>query len=429
MLDQGTSSSLDDSQICNPKRGSGQHAGRTYSYYAGYSEAFVASAIKGIFLRNGAIVLDPWNGAGTTTNLVSSLGFKAIGVDLNPVMNIVARGSRASKFLTSINEANKLLIPRKIKCEPNSSMDPLHEWFTEKTIEGLRNIIRKLTKTGEGFFDPSESNQISDAASLILICLFSILKSEYNKSPYKSSNPTWVKPISNPSERISIKSSDLERRIKRMLATYANTASPTSARGPEPRLILADSRDLPIGSDTIDAVITSPPYCTRIDYAIKMSIEHAIAFGKKDFDNLRRTLLGTTTVSKKIHSNALIGEYCRDLLRQIQTHESKASGTYYFKNITQYFDGLSSSIKEIARVLKPGGDCFIVVQDSRYKNIQICLDQAVKDMGLLNGLSEANSVTFSSKLTMSNINTASRRYENEHPESREHVLHLKKGAI
>ena len=429
MLDQGTSISPDDSPICNPKRGSSQSGGRTYSYYAGYSEAFVASAINGIRLRSGAIVLDPWNGAGTTTNLVSRLGFNAIGVDLNPVMNIVARGSRAATFLTSIDEANDLLIPRKSKSAPVSSTDPLHEWFTEKTIEGIRKITSKLTKTSEDIFEPSESNRITDAASLILLCLFSILKSEYNKSPYKSSNPTWVKPISNPSERIFIKSADLERRVKRMLSTYASTVFATSARGPDPTLILADSRDLPIGSDTIDAVITSPPYCTRIDYAIKMSIEHAIAFGKKDFDNLRRTLLGTTTVSKKIRSDALIGAYCSVLLRQIQTHGSKASDTYYLKNIAQYFDGLSFSIKEIARVLKPGGDCFIVVQDSRYKNIPICLDRTVKEMGLLNGLSEANSITFSSKLTMSNINTASRRYESERSDTREHVLHLKKGGI
>lgn len=428
MLYQGSSSSPGDSPICNPKRGGSLNGGRTYSYYAGYSEAFVTSAINGIRLRNGAVVLDPWNGAGTTTNVASRLGFDAIGVDLNPVMNIVARGSRASNFLPSIDEAIDLLAPRKSMGVPISAIDPLNEWFTKKTIVGIRRITSKLTKTSEGFFDPSESNRITDAASLILLCLFSILKSEYSQSPFNSSNPTWVKPILNPNDRIFIESSDLERRIKRMLSTYASTALANSAQGPEPILILADSRDLPIGSNSIDAVITSPPYCTRIDYAIKMSIEHAVAFGKRSFDSLRRTLLGTTTVSREIHLGNYIGAYCGDLLRQIQTHGSKASDTYYLKNIAQYFDGLSLSITEIARVLKPGGDCFIVVQDSRYKGIPICLDRAVKEMGALNGLLEESSKTFSSKLTMSNINTASRRYESERPDVREHVLQLKKGG-
>lgn len=421
------SSSQKDYLICNPKRGSSQSGRNTYSYYAGYSEEFVESVIKGIRLNKDSIVLDPWNGAGTTTNIVSDLGFNAIGIDLNPVMNIIAQGSRASNFLNSINEASNLLNTRKIKGSPISPDDSLHKWFTSETIKGIREITRKLTKTNKGIFETSDSNQASDAASLIFLCLFSILKLEYKNSPYKSSNPTWIKSILNPSERISINSIDLEQRVKIMLSNFATTALSTSASEPAPNLILADSRELPLDSNTIDAVVTSPPYCTRIDYAVKMSIEHAVAFGKNNFDSLRRTLLGTTTVSKRTQSDTLIGKYCHDLLRQIQAHESKASGTYYLKNISQYFDGLSLSIKEIARVLKPRGDCFIVVQDSRYKNISICLDQAIKEIGIINGLLPANLITFESKLTMSNINTASRRYETKRADTKEHVLHLKKG--
>jgi hypothetical protein len=39
----------------------------------------------------GAIILDPWNGSGTTTYAASTLGLSSIGIDLKPVMIIVAR--------------------------------------------------------------------------------------------------------------------------------------------------------------------------------------------------------------------------------------------------------------------------------------------------------------------------------------------------
>src|SRR5690625_7356069 len=38
-----------------------------------------------------SIILDPWNGSGTTTEISSGLGYDSVGFDLNPVMLIVAR--------------------------------------------------------------------------------------------------------------------------------------------------------------------------------------------------------------------------------------------------------------------------------------------------------------------------------------------------
>ena len=42
------------------------------------------------------MILDPWNGSGTTTYAASQLGYTSRGLDLNPVMNIVARAPTAA---------------------------------------------------------------------------------------------------------------------------------------------------------------------------------------------------------------------------------------------------------------------------------------------------------------------------------------------
>ena len=62
-----------------------------FPYYAGYQESFARNILANAGLKDDAVVLDPWNGSGTTTFAAAQLGFSAIGLDLNPVMVIVSR--------------------------------------------------------------------------------------------------------------------------------------------------------------------------------------------------------------------------------------------------------------------------------------------------------------------------------------------------
>ena len=68
-----------------------------YNYYAGYSHTFTQKIIESAELSADAIILDPWNGAGTTTLMSSVNGFHSTGVDLNPVMRIIATAKQATK--------------------------------------------------------------------------------------------------------------------------------------------------------------------------------------------------------------------------------------------------------------------------------------------------------------------------------------------
>lgn len=80
-------------RIVSPKRNKRLQTGWEgfFPYYAGYPELFARELLQSAKLSRGAVVLDPWNGSGTTTYTATSLGLNAIGIDLNPVMIIVAR--------------------------------------------------------------------------------------------------------------------------------------------------------------------------------------------------------------------------------------------------------------------------------------------------------------------------------------------------
>src|SRR4051794_27196705 len=73
------------SMFVNPKR-SGAAIDELYSYYAGFSPEFVSAALDRLRLAESTTLLDPWNGAGTTTRVAARRGFAVRGFDINPVM-------------------------------------------------------------------------------------------------------------------------------------------------------------------------------------------------------------------------------------------------------------------------------------------------------------------------------------------------------
>jgi hypothetical protein len=67
---------------------------------------------------------------------------------------------------------------------------------------------------------------------------------------------------------------------------------------------VASSESLPIGDKSVDFILTSPPYCTRIDYAVATMPELALIGYKlnSDFKSLRKQLIGTVARTVILYS-------------------------------------------------------------------------------------------------------------------------------
>ena len=160
--------------------------------------------------------------------------------------------------------------------------------------------------------------------------------------------------------------------------------------------------------------MTSPPYCTRIDYAVSMKPELAVLNFKtnEEFKKLRKNIIGTTTVEKKIiEPQPHWGASCLDFLDKVKKHESRASSTYYYKNHTQYFNGMYLSLVEIYRVMKPGGKFILVVQNSYYKEYLNDIAKHLIEMSLNIGFKLIERKDFPIK-SISSINRNSIKYNN-----------------
>lgn len=401
----------------NPKQtGLGkERATALYPYYAGYSASFVASALKHSIIPDTGAVLDPWNGSGTTTKVCAETGRPSIGFDLNPCMVVVAKAQILQRSVdASLGRILRTLVRRATKLQRVPSDDPLLDFFdgeSSRAIRGFAAAINDvLVDKGILKVDPRERfRDLSSLAAFYYVLLFRVVRKAV--SSQQASNPTWIKLPKG--SKLSLRFDSLVAGLDEELAS-ARGGSLALDQGITPTscdIELADSRDIPLANGSVSAVITSPPYCTRIDYAVATRVELAvIGLGSASgFGALRTSLIGSTLTSKNAGLDALcLPDAVQEVLTRIKRHPSKASATYYYQTFLEYFVGVNQSIGEIARVLSERGAAVIVVQDSYYKDEHIDLAGLLRVMGQAHGLEHRETQDFAGSQTMRTVHKHAR---------------------
>lgn len=409
----------------NPKRYVITRKGRSswYGYYACYSVEFVEDVLTSINLDPEGIVLDPWNGSGTTTYTAETLGFQSVGFDINPVMVVVAKAqSVESRKVLEFGALSRKIVREAEKQIENVDIgsDPLSLWLKPESTRMWRALEQSIQQVFFGKtrvdFTKSDLSEIPESAAFFYIALFRAFRKTLGN--LTSSNPTWFKEPEDKRSRIGPGSGKIkqlfENAVQEMIASdNQNGCAQTLQRVSNKSLIArCPSWDLPLERHSIDAVIASPPYCTRIDYAIATKPELLLLGVKEEyFLGLRNLMIGSPTIKPlipEIHEDW--GNTCISFLADIQKHTAKASATYYLKNHLQYFDAIYRSLCELDRTIKPGGHCTLVVQDSFYKDIHNNLPTIFHEMTNSFGWKLNWSKEFRSGRTLAQINGARKKY-------------------
>jgi hypothetical protein len=391
-----------------------------YRYYAAFSQRFADAAVRIAAENKRCRVLDPWNGSGTTTRAAAGAGLSAVGVDLNPVMAILAKARLAtdSDRLDAQVIADDIV---KLRSESPTPGDPLQVWLRPKsaaTIRMLASAIGARIGTQPRCFAESATR----AEALAMVALFRTVR--VLVQPFEGTNPTWIKTARRPANRVG----PAEDRILRLFTkSFADARAETTqlATAPDIDIRVGDSARLPELAARPTFVLTSPPYCTRLDYGIATKPELAtLGLDERDQRDLRRRMLGTTTVPKTIDPTVIrhLPAVARERLDIIMNHSSKASATYYWKSIAQYFASLFESLSSITSVVDEASLMLLVVQDSFYKEVPLLLPEAIVE-GLEPHWALARSYPFPSGASQSQFNPFGRAYRTGSPAGvTEHAL-------
>lgn len=413
--------------VCNPKRTIESRRGRAgwYEYYAGFSPSFVRNALAlSQFAPGSARVLDPWNGSGTTTEVGALAGFEAVGFDLNPVMVLVAKArALQSNVHPSIGSLLEQILLQTESGDQDAEADPLESWFSARTSRAVRRIERSVQTVlvGPRQYVPlsglSSLRGISPLAAFFYVALFRVLRRSLDA--FRCSNPTWFKGARSARERVHISRRELLRlvrdQVKQMSKDLEAEEFPFQLEPIPANIDVASSLSLPLERNSVQLVITSPPYCTRIDYVVKTAPELGLLGLRPGVQvrGLRDEMIGTPTIaSTSPPACPEWGKSCLDLLDGVTRHESRASRSYYLKTYLQYFNALYRSLREIDRTLCRSGECFLVVQDSHYKEIRVDLAQIATEMAGSVGWRRDLRRDFRTSRTMVTVNRGARAYNN-----------------
>ncbi len=409
-----------ENSFVSPKRSS-ESSNRLFKYYAGYSTDFVRSTLDQLVKNKKAIILDPWNGAGTTTQVCNEFSLRSIGIDINPVAVVLAKAGSLNKPISE-KRLNKLFehLSHNSVVEIDEC-DFLLQFFEIKTAQFLRACERGIAV----FFKMKGAAWNSDLSvdhAFLLSVFFKVVKL-YCKE-LEGSNPTWIK---IPKEECRIKIT----RKKELLSKFRSEVvlalqSVSESKESSARIYLADSKLTGLKASSVDFIVSSPPYLTRIDYVVSVYIELAILnFPSEKVKQLRDATIGTPTMISEVSHSFTLPSYCLSLMEEIRGHHSVSSTGYYDKFFWQYVNGIFLSSKELYRVVKKNGVGVFVVQDSYYKDIKIDLSQIFIEIFQLHGWKLKMVKSFSVKQNMTYINSRSRNYRKDNSIN-EHVIMFEK---
>jgi DNA modification methylase len=383
-------------------------------YKEGFSASLVDTLLDDFGVKAGSTVLDPFLGSGTTSLVAQIRGINSVGYDILPTSKIAisAKQNILSYDLGELKAMrlalDKIKVPSKYSGRINSI--PITEGaYPEDTDRTLAYILYWLN---HNLFS-------SEANNLLLLCMVNSLErlsytnkdGQYLRWDYRSIKVTegnrkraekGLEPFKTILDKgelpkaVDVIASEFDTMLTDIEHVQENRSSDVSAK----LEFIEDTvlKQLPmLKGKSIDAVITSPPYCNRYDYTRTYALE--LAFLGLDNDavkELRQKLLSATVEnrSKLTELEAFyktinrLGDYkritkviteCEALQETITALKARAKNGEINNNgvlrmVEGYFTELTFVYAELFRVCKPGASVAFVNDNVRYGGEIISVD-------------------------------------------------------
>lgn len=299
-------------------------------------------------------VVDPMCGSGTVLSHAAALGYRAIGVDCDPLAVLMS-----SVATSAINAEALPQLARRAVQEARGMQDEPILWDDSETV-----------KFSEYWFGDKQRNQLARLSHAI---------GRMTSEPVRNAMRIALsRTIDTKTPKASLAADTSHSRPHRVLKhaeniydvydgftksadQLSNLLSCRVSLG-DVEVKLGDARHLPIEDDTADVVITSPPYLNAIDYmrGHRLSLIW-MGYTIPQLRQIRSDAIGS--------ERALVGDAessANDLVQAIEQDEEHVPMPDKLpkRTLIRYANDLISLSSEIKRVAKPGAKCVTVIGNS-----------------------------------------------------------------
>lgn len=378
-----------------------------------YKGKFYPQLAKGLLnltgVSDGATLLDPFCGSGTTLLEGYLNGYSAFGCDMHPLAAKIARAKTEIldtdpdvliEAVTTLQEtiaSPPKRLPSGMSGFPDACAEEIGRWFPKPVIAKMDWLLKAIRKTSAGpvrdFLEVVLSSIIRDVSQQDP----SDLRVRYRKELLEDADLLGLF-----SEQLTIQFSRVEKfwRVRGRAPHAFRRTSVVSGDNREP----ATYEALGLVPGSVDLVLTSPPYATALPYIDTDRLSLLTLFGLSSSD--RRPLESYLTGSREISNgdrrrlDALTAEAVglpkssSAFLAKLRLCLAKDEEAGFRKQnmpalMTRYLVDMAGALRNVHPLCKPGAQMMIVIGDNRIEvsgtQIRIPTTDLVEDIAVAAG--------------------------------------------
>lgn len=365
---------------------------RWYRFPAGFSAGWVKHTIlkfKEESENKSLKVFDPFVGCGTTTLASEEASVSSIGIDAHPFLTKIAQYKL--KWRTDCdsfyNFATKMLrYAKNLPIKEHSYPKLIKKCYSNENLDELDRLRRS-------YIYLNDNSAASELAWLALVCILRKTASVGTAQWQYVLPRKRKKNVRIPFQEFSVQVDMMLNDMKYFKSFFINS--------PQGLIYLDDARTCTkIGDNSIDLVITSPPYANNYDYAdstrLEMSFLGEINSWSELKHKVREKLIRSCShqMSKKDNLDIILEnrtlnpildelkDACHKLEVERQNHAGRKN---YHLMVAAYFLDLSNVWIALRRVCKSNAKICFVVGDSAPYGIYLPVDRWLGELAISAG--------------------------------------------
>lgn len=320
-------------------------------------------------------VLDPMMGSGTALAVARSQGHHAIGVDIDPLAVLISKVWTRPVDVDEVRSRAGIVLTR---ARRYFSQLPQGQAYPRGSDVATRKFIRywfdEYARRQLAALSKAVSAVRNEAVRDVLWCAFSrlIIVKQAGASlamdlahsrPHKSFDRAPAKPFGK-----------FLAAVDHVLKNCISASK--RKKGPAGHFAEGDARRLRIAGNSIDMVLTSPPYLNAIDY-MRCSRFSLVWMGYSlvKLRKIRSQSIGTEVGCVDGYRSAALK---LSLVRKLPQRQRAI--------LNRYVVDMAASIKEVQRVLAPGGVAIYVVGENTVRGVYISNSKIISELAQRVGL-------------------------------------------
>lgn len=329
--------------------------------------------------KPGDVVLDPMAGSGTAIIEAVLMGRIGIGVDMDMLAVKLSRAKLMAFDHTLVRGAINQVVSHATFTYRSRTLDIesflqktygpkviafFHYWFRKDTIEQLACLVKEIRQVS----DPAIRNFCEVIFSSIIVT--------------KSGGVSLARDLAH-----SRPHRDESKKVKDAIGFYAEKAYKVlaalekAARASGKALaVRGDARFLPLAKESVDLIVTSPPYANAIDYmrAHKFSL-YWLGIDYDYLASLRKRYIGAEV---RLNLQKCPYPLASQVIRKVSEKDSGKAGI-----LLRYFQDMEQTLSEMYRVLKPEKSAIVVIGSSTIRAIDVLTHEVIGEMAKAKGFS------------------------------------------